>query len=227
MTIEQNADNGDGYERPSRGTLPPISYTFQVTINPCRITRYIVETAPQRLTYIIGDDFQATGGFYNFIEEGTSCNYEATTTFQGKESWLIHNSVQQDFTVAYTEDTSLAQIYQVQIISTISQPTSASDTTPILTTAETTLEVVLVDPCKLTEILPDWSLSPIQAVVASESPVNSIIPEALDQASIDFGDKSGFGICGPRKYEIVTDQAAYSNWLTFDGVKTLSVQTAD
>jgi hypothetical protein len=68
MTVNQDPVKGDGYTAPSLGTLDPITYTFKVTIDPCRIGRYSVDTVPTRLTYIIGDDAK-TGGFYSFQED--------------------------------------------------------------------------------------------------------------------------------------------------------------
>lgn len=38
MVVEQLDSNGDGYSKPERGFIAPISYDFKVTVNPCEVT---------------------------------------------------------------------------------------------------------------------------------------------------------------------------------------------
>lgn len=63
---------------------------------------------------------------------------------------VIHNSESKDFTVPFNQDLNIAGIYQVNIQSEMFSPTSASDPTLMEVSATTSLEIVFVDPCKLT-----------------------------------------------------------------------------
>ena len=123
MRVEQLPDNGDGYSDPEPGSMAPIEYTFTVTINPCRLGRYQVQTAPARMTYIIGD-YPQRGGDYSFKESLSECGYPAETQVLNQPGWLTHNEDDQRFTVGYFDDLQIAGIYNVTIKSIVRYPIS-------------------------------------------------------------------------------------------------------
>lgn len=71
--------------------MDPITYDFQVTIDPCRVGRYEIEFEPERLTYIIGDTAEI-GGKYNFAEILSECNYPPVVTLNDLPYFVTHNS---------------------------------------------------------------------------------------------------------------------------------------
>ena len=106
--------------------MEPIEYLFTVTIQPCRVGRYQVDTQPSQLNYIIGD-VTRTGAYYNFAEIGSACLYPAKVELTNLPEWGTHNADSQDFSVGYFDDLSLEGTYQIDIKSTVSFPNSATD----------------------------------------------------------------------------------------------------
>lgn len=149
-----------------------------MTIDPCRIGRYEVDTSPLRLTYIIGDDSKI-GGFYNFAEELSNCQYPTSTEVIDLPDFATHDPDTQSFRVEYTDDLDLDAIYQVTITSTMTFPTSATGLTPPSSVSATTsFEILLINPCKVTSIN-SWDIDPILTSYGADA-FTVTLPNAFD-----------------------------------------------
>ena len=87
-------------------------------------------------------------------------------------------------------------------------PTSATDPTPVQVSASTSLEIVLIDPCKLTEML-EWNVNQIFVQFGVSESLEVVLAEVEDQSSLEFGNRDGFSLCGPRIYEIISQPQVY------------------
>ena len=96
----------------------------------------------------------------------------------GLPAWVQHNSDSQDFTIPYNDDLSLENVYFIEIKSTVFYPTSASDPTLSSVSLTTTLEIRLIEPCRLTQLL-DWEIDPIVVTLGSP-PEDFVLPAAQD-----------------------------------------------
>ena len=70
--------------------MDPVTYDFQVTIDPCRVGKYEVDIEPERITYIIGDP-AVTEGEYNFAELLSECAYPSELTLTDLPYFVTHN----------------------------------------------------------------------------------------------------------------------------------------
>ena len=96
--------------------MDPISYNFQVTVDPCVIDGYAAYNEPKLLSYVIGDP-AVNGGNYYFAE---ACNYPGTITLSRLPIFVVHNEATRDFTITSTDDLRLEGSYSIEITSTIS-----------------------------------------------------------------------------------------------------------
>ena len=200
--------------------MPAKEITFEVQIDPCQVDQYELSVAPTQLSYFISD-VTKTGALYNFAEVGSNCGYENELVITDLPAFVKHNSESKDFTITSFEDLTQAGTYAVEIQSSIEFATSATDLTLIKLTASTTFYIIIVDPCEQTDFL-DWVIGPITTSVGAAS-FEVELTEAKDWSSLDFGNKSGFDLCGPRKYEVLSDTQVYESFMSFDGIKTVTI----
>ena len=118
--------------------------TFTVSIHIC--TQKVVIS---KMTYRIGNPTQKGGNYEYFIDD--SCkNYAQTIALTGLPGFVTHNEESQDFTIDYTEDVTLAGIYEVTISSVILIPDFPVQTTFTAVTHNYDFIIDVQDPCVLT-----------------------------------------------------------------------------
>ena len=61
---------------------------------------------------MIGDN-EMTGGFYNFVQIGSDCNYDEVVTIKDLPIFVNHNAITQDFTIPFTDKLVLAGLFVV------------------------------------------------------------------------------------------------------------------
>ena len=76
-------------------------------------------------------------------------------------------------------------------------------------------------PCSNTQF-DDWTLEPIEVSLKADSK-SVTLTEPQDQASLDYGDKDGFSLCGKRSISIVTPASEYESFLTFESPNKLII----
>ena len=76
------------------------------------------------------------------------------------------------------------------------------------------IEFVIIDPCKETELLLDWTTESVFVTVGTPA-FTITLPVAQDSKSQDYEESNGTAsYCGPRIYEILGPSILYEKFLT-------------
>ena len=79
--------------------VEPVEMTLAITIdNTCKVSIYEVDDRPENFSFIIGEG-PVSGGYYNFGEIGSRCNYDDQVEVTNLPDFVTHNEESQDFTV--------------------------------------------------------------------------------------------------------------------------------
>ena len=151
------------------------------------------------MTYRIGNPAQR-GGNYEYFISGSCQNYAQTIALTGLPEFVTHNEESQDFTIEYTEDVTLAGIYEVTISSIILIPDFPVQTTYTAVTHNYDFIIDVQDPCVLT-FLDLVSVYPMHRFVGQAASVQTV-GAVTDFVSENVGSFDGVSFCGERKYEM-------------------------